>query len=381
MKEQENAVENLEEKSEEIVEEVKAELEETAEAVTEEVNVVEEEAEESVDAIENAEEVSEEVPEADLDSQLKNLKKNAAAELLVKKAKIIVDDAENQLDQCKLLLSNDLKDYDIAKQALKDNGMDASENLLAVLGYEAEEEESEVIEDTVVFEPKKALAPIVIQDVSSGAFTGFILALIAGFITIVGMVYVATEKIGMTLNISNVPTPESLAPVLKWYGTLVGITANQTVGMIVIALAALLVMWIVYKIRVSIKAGSNVHMAKAQLVAAEEYSVQKGTCKEEMDKVDVYIHEAIETLTMFQVILNEQKGKLERIKHFEDEKIETSDFHHKSTLEMKDTQELITVIKDFMSVPMSEEGKLSGKSSLFLHRAKSKIQKVIERLY
>ncbi len=381
MKEQENAVENLEEKSEEIVEEVKADMEETAEVATEEVKVVEEEAEESIAAIENAEEVSEEVTEADLDTQLKNLKKNDAAELLVKKAKIIVDDAENQLDECKLLLSNDLKDYDIAKQALKDNGMDASENLLAVLGYEAEEEESEVVEDTVVFEPKKALAPIVIQDVSSGAFTGFILALIAGFITMVGMVYVATEKIGMTLNISNVPTPESLAPVLKWYGTLVGITANQTVGMVVIALAALLVMWIVYKIRVSIKAGSNVHMAKAQLAAAEEYSVQKGTCKEEMDKVDVYIHEAIETLTMYQVILNEQKGKLERIKHFENEKIETSDFHHKSTLEMKDTQELITVIKDFMSVPMSEEGKLSGKSSLFLHRAKSKIQKVIERLY
>jgi hypothetical protein len=161
----------------------------------------------------------------------------------------------------------------------------------------------------------------------------------------------------------------------------VGVTANQTVGMVVIALAALVVMWIVYKIRVSIKAGSNVHMAKAQLIAAEEYSVQKGTCREEMDKVDAYIHESIKTLKTYQIILNEQKGKLERIKHLEDEKIETSDFHHKSTLEMKDTQELITAIKDFMSVPMSEEGKLSGKSSLFLHRAKSKIEKVIERLY
>jgi hypothetical protein len=48
---------------------------------------------------------------------------------------------------------------------------------------------------------------------------------------------------------------------------------------------------------------------------------------------------------------------------------------------MKDTHELIAAIKDFMSVSMSEEGKLSGKSSLFLHRAKSKIQKVLDRLY
>ena len=376
MKEQNEVIENLEEKTEEVVENITTEVEE----LKEELGEVKENVEEEV--TEEEEKISEELKdvEDDLDSQIQNLKKHDAAELLVKKAKIIVTDAENQLDQCKLLLSNDLKDYDIAKQSLKDNGMDASENLLAVLGYEAQEE-SEITEDTVVFEPKEALAPIVIQDVSSGAFTGFILALIAGFITAIGMVYLATEKIGMTLNISAVPTSESLAPVLKWYGSLVGVTANQTVGMVVIALAALVVMWIVYKIRVSIKAGSNVHMAKTQLIAAEEYSVQKGTCKEEMDKVDAYIHESIETLKTYQVILNEQKGKLERIKHLEDEKIETSDFHHKSMLEMKDTQELITVIKDFMSVPMSEEGKLSGKSSLFLHRAKSKIQKVIERLY
>jgi len=48
---------------------------------------------------------------------------------------------------------------------------------------------------------------------------------------------------------------------------------------------------------------------------------------------------------------------------------------------MQDTSELIHAIKDFMSVPMSEEGKLSGKSSLFLHRAKSKVQKVLDRFY
>jgi len=380
MKKLDEVAENHEEKNEEIVEEVKAEAEEAEKKIQEEEKAVEEEVEEDVEAAQNIEEVSEKVEEADLDSQVKNLTKNEVAELLVKEAKIIVDESENQLDQCKLLLSNDLKDYELAKQSLKKNGMDASENLLAVLGYEAEEE-NEVTEDTVVFKPKEELAPIIIRNVSSGAFTGFILALIAGFATIVGMAYVATEKKGITLDLSQVTTPEALAPVLKWYGSLVGITANQIVGAAVIILAALLVMWIVYKIRVSIKAGSNVHMAKVQLSAAEEYSVQKGTCKEEMDKVDAYIREAIGTLKTYQIILNEQKGKLERIKHLEYEKIETSDFHHKSMLEMKDTQELISVIKDFMSVPMSEEGKLSDNSNLFLQRAKDRIQKVLDRLY
>jgi hypothetical protein len=129
------------------------------------------------------------------------------------------------------------------------------------------------------------------------------------------------------------------------------------------------------------KASANLRMAEKQLEAAKAYSEQKGTCKEEMDKVDAYINDAIGTLTLYQVILNEQRGKLERIVHLEEEKIESADFHHKSNIEMQDTQELITYIKDFITIPMSEEGKLSGKSSLFLSRAKSKIQKVIDRLY
>jgi len=48
---------------------------------------------------------------------------------------------------------------------------------------------------------------------------------------------------------------------------------------------------------------------------------------------------------------------------------------------MRDTQGLINSIRSFIATAMSEEGKLSGKSTLFLHSAKSKMQKMIERLY
>ena len=376
MKEENEVVKNAEEEISELAEKAESYAEETAETIEEAVETAEEKMEEI------AENVEETVAEMDteVDEHIETMKKHDAAKILVQKAKIIVKDAEDQLEECKLLLASDLEDYEKAKQDLKDNGLNESEILLEQLGYKAEES-SISDEDTVLFEPKEEMAPIVIQDVSSGSFTGILLALIAGFMTLAGMVYLATEKTAMTLDVSKVPTAESVSPVIKWYASLVGMENNPLVGGVMIIVAVLLVMWVVYKIRVSLKASSNLQMAKAQLEAAEEYTRQKGTCKEEMDKVDAYIHDAIKTLKIYEVVLHEQKAKLERILHVEHDKIENADFHHKSSVEMQDTSELINAIKDFMSVPMSEEGKLSGKSSLFLHRAKSRVQKVLDRFY
>jgi len=365
-------IENLEEEVKEMDEASKTALDEVSEALEENVEELEKENEEIMEEI---------VEESVTKSTSKGLGKHAQAKLLVEETRTIVQDAENQLDECKLLLASDLKEYENAKQSLKDNGMNASESLLKKLGYESEEESIEIDEEMVVFEPREELEPIRIEEVSSGAFSSFILGLIAALVTVVGMVYVATMKLGVTLDVSKVPTEEVMKPILKWYSSAVGLPGSTTIGTVVIGLAALLVFFIVYKIRVSMKATANVHKSQAQLEAAKEYSVQKGTCKEEMDKVDSYINDAIGTLTLYQVILNEQKGKLERILHLEEDKIESSAFHEKSNIEMQDTQELIAYIKDFISIPMSEEGKLSGKSSLFLSRAKSKIQKVIDRLY
>jgi len=380
MKEQNEVMENLEEKTEEVVEDISTEVEELKEETAE----VKENAEDEV--TEAKEETSEELEEVDeveedLDSQIKNMKKNDASKLLVKKARIIVKDAEHQLDECKLLLASDLKDYDNAVQKLKANGMDASEELLTQLGYVSDEEESEEdknIEDVVIFEPKEEVAPLHIKDVSSGKFTGFVMGLLGGVITFGGMAFVASEKLGITVDLSQLTT---LEPVYSWYSRLIGLKGDMFYGRMFMILVALLVVWLIYKIRVSMKASANLNHATEQLAAAEEYTVNKSSCKDEMDKVDAYIHDAIKTLKTYQVIFNEQKGKLERILHIEESQSETASYHHKSLIEMKDTHEMIATVKDFMSVPMSEEGKLSGKSSLFLHRAKSKIQKVLDRLY
>jgi len=316
----------------------------------------------------------------DIDAQIANLGKQDAAVLLIKKAKHIVHDTETQMEACKLLLTDDLKEFDEAKASLKKGGMDRCEEMLGRLGYEGTDEGSVADEDVVVFESKEELSPLYIRDVSSGKFTGFLLALIVGMGTLAGLVYLATQKLGMALDIHKVPTMETCKPILTWFGGLVSMPKPE-VGGALLGLTVLFVMWIVYTIRVSMKAGNNLQFAKAQLAEAEEYAVLKGSCKDEMDSVDAHIKESIDTLKTYEVLLHEQQGKLNRINHLENREEEGVTYHPKSLKEMDDTYELIKSVQEFLNTPMSEGGKLSGKSTLFLQRAKSRLEKMIERLY
>jgi len=389
MSEQKEQNEALEVKSDELEEALKPEESETAPVSENEVDETEESAvseSEEESAVSETEESSEpeeveaaDEEEADIDAQIANLNKHDAAVLLIKKAKHIVHDAENQMEQCKVLLSDDLKDFEIAKESLKKGGMDECEEMLETLGYSGMDEENGD-EEIVVFESKEEVPPVYIRDVSSGKFTGFLLALIFGLATLLGLVYLATEKLGITLDLSKVPAPETYNAILSWFGSLIG-TSTPAVGGAMLAVAVLLVMWIVYTIRVSLKAGSNLQFAKEQLAKAEEYAALKGTCKDEMDSIDAHIKDAIETLKNYEVILHEQKGKLKRIHHFEKSDDESAEYHAKSLKEMEETYDLIKTIKEFLNTPMSEEGKLSGKSTLFLYRAKNRLDKMIERLY
>ncbi len=337
--------------------------------------------EESVSSEENSEVAQEEhtLEDSDALAQIANMKKNEAADMLVEKTKHIINDAEKQMEACKLLLEEDLKGYHEAKEALKSGALDESEELLTVLGVENEEDEGNK-EDVVVFEAKEELPPFIVKEVSSGKFTGFLMGLVAGILTFVGLVYLATEKVGMTLDVTKVPSADTAKQVFGWYATVFGGKPDLFLGGAFVLIVSLLVMWLVYIIRVSTKASANLAFAKEQLSDAEAYVKKKGSCKEEMDKVDAHIQDAIATLKSYEVILHEQNAKLKRIMHIEGHK-ENSAYHDKSREEMQHTRALVDTIKEFMSIPMSEEGKLSGKSTLFLHSAKSKLQKMIDRLY
>lgn len=309
----------------------------------------------------------------------KKQKKHIQALEMVEKSKTIVQNAQDQTQECKLLLMSDLEEYDNAKKSLYEGGLEECSKLLEKVGSHSVTTDEEVSPD-VVFEPKDEIAPLMIKNLSSGKFTGMIYGIIVGLATALGLIYVATEKLGITLDITKIPSQDVSESVMGWFATLVG-SENLYVGIAIFVAAILFMTSLVYLIRTALKGNANLHFATKQLAEAEHYTQQKGDCKTEMDKVDAHIKQSINILKMYEVLFNEQKGKLERIVHIEGQKEKSSEYHQKSYLEIRETRDLLSTIKSFMGVSMSEEGKLSEKSVLLLERAKANMDKVIERLY
>jgi len=345
-----------------------------------EENIHENQENTEVSEIENTNIVVEDDKQTQLDTPKIKEKKHKQALRLVEQAKQIVKDADEQTEACKLLLVGDLKEYEEAKNALREGGYDACTSLLEQLG-QTNQNDNEEEKNTVVFEPKEEVAPIVLKNVSSGRFTGLMLSLFSGVATAVGLVYFATQKLGMTLDVKKVPSNETLEKIATWFSTSVGLEPNLYIGAGIVGGASLVVMAIIYAIRVSLKGRKNLHFATKQLNEAERYTEAKSNCKAEMDKVDAHMKETVSLLKMYEVLFNEQKGKLERILHIEGSKEKSSDYHEKSFVEIRDTNELLYTIKDFIVTPMSEEGKLSEKSVQLLQRAKTQMDKMLERLY
>ncbi len=317
-----------------------------------------------------------EVEEKALITRSEKIKKHEAAKKLVDEAKSIVEASENELYDCKLLLQEDLAEYDDAKKSLNSGALNEAKALLSELGHTQVSNENEE-DDVVVFEAKDDVAPLTIKDVSSGMFTGMILALIGGLATLLGLLYLAAEKLGMTVDISKVPSSETLQTLFGWFGTQVGFKDDALNGGLLVGMVVLVVMMLIYLIRVGLKGGSNLRFAQQQMKDTQKYITHKTNCKTEMDRVDAHIKDAIGVLKDYEMILREQNGTLARIRHFEGKQPSLTGYHDKSVHEMNHTQNLIESISRFMATPMSEEGKLSGKSTLFLHSAKEVLQKAV----
>jgi len=322
--------------------------------------------------------VVEELGSTALTPVAKKLKKHLEAKKLVEEAKSMAHDSANEMQDCKVLLENDLRDYEDAKIALHSGGLDDAKALLVELGHNSVSD-LEVDEEEAIFDADDAES-IEIKDISSGKFTGFILSLLTGVVTFIGLIYLATQKLAIVLDVTKMPDTKTSSDISNWFSSLVGVENNAEVGMAIIALIVLVVMVLVYALRVGLKSGSNLRFANHQMKETQKYITHKANCKIEMDRVDVHITDAINTLNDYQLLLNEKCGTLKRILHFEGVNVEKHGYTHSSLLEMKETQHLIGIVQDFIMQPMSNEGKLSEDTMDSLHQAKEEVQTVLSKL-
>lgn len=307
-------------------------------------------------------------------------KKHLKTMHLIDKTRKMLKEINDREEECKRLLEKDIKAYEDARSRLKAGGLDACVALVNKLGYETKNDDLKE-EETAAFNPDKASTPLVLKDLSSGRFTAFLYALLGGGVTAAGLVYLAIAKLDITLDMTGLPSEDMIQSILAWFSTLLGLHEDVNIGAGVLGFLVVLVMTFIYVTRVNVKRRSNLHLAVKQFVETELYIEEKTNCKTETDKIAMHITDTIGVMRNYEVLLNEQKGKLERILFVEGEREKSIEYHYKSYTEILETKELIRAIMEYMNTPIVLEGKLSEKSVLLLQQAKDQADKMFKRFY
>ncbi len=304
------------------------------------------------------------------------------AEHIIVDAKKIIEDAETQLTECMLILNNDLKNFKESRKSLKEKSLEKSETLLKKLGFNSDmisEDKNEKVE--FGYKEQNDIEKVDIKKVSSGKFTSFILSLIIGAITTIGLLFFASSALKTDFDINKIQDIDYLEPLLVWIGQLFTANADLNIGIGVLAVITLLIMYIMYKIRVSLRASHNLREAKDSHEQAEFYCTKKDECKKEIERVDAHITEVIKTFDVYSVFLNEQNSKLQRILFIEDKQDNFDSYHYKSQMIIEATQILVDSINNMLSVPMSKGGMLSIESEEALFKTKTALNIFAQKTY
>jgi len=309
----------------------------------------------------------------------KLLTKNEEAKELIKSSSEIIEQADADVESTKNIVSENVNQFEKSKSELLNSTFTHGQVLLERAAYEySKKEEDEPFEISLgtVSESVK------VSNVSSGAFTGFLLSIIALIGTVVTWLYIASTKVGVTLNPEQLPPQEDLTSIFTWIGGgMTGGAGNPMFGEIITGVTALLVAWIVYKVRVSTKENKNIKVANRTLEESHIYAKSQQELKSDMEIINEHIISATATINDYRILLNEQNAKLERVLHVEGLKEENSEYHSSSKDIMQDSEELMRKVEDLFTIPITKDGKLNENSKFALIEAKALYNSYISKLY
>lgn len=303
------------------------------------------------------------------------------ADTIIDEAKSMVEKSDSETKSCLTILDEDVAKYEQAKSKLLNETLLESEAHIKAVEYDNSiTVDSE--EEAVNFDDIAKVEPIEVKSLSSGKFGAFILALIAGVAVVIGWVYVASNALGMAVDMSKVPAPDVQNKLLAWIGGgITGGEGNTTTGMIILAFTALVVMWVVYATKVYMRETHNLKTAQKVKEDVEFYCTKKDECQREMEKISEHIHKVITSIEISKIFLDEQNAKIRRIIYIEGEK-SFDELHQKSQNEIKNTNILVNGIRELISTPMaSPEGALSHEATAVLIKTARREEQYKEKLY
>jgi len=224
-----------------------------------------------------------------------------------------------------------------------------------------------------------------VKDISTGAFSGFLMALIAMIGVFGGTIYFIASKLGLDLKLEDFPNINLdisvYEKIFAFVSKLVLGEENFNYGLAIVGAVALLIGFIVYKIRVMLKESQNYKEANR---IYEETNIYIQNLKEQIDdfrKIGQHIKEIIPTITDYEYLLNENIAKLKRALHVEGQKEDFKDYHSTTVETLKDTKRLMRQAEELLTTPIIENGALKNDAVLVLNDTKNVYDYFISKIY
>jgi len=309
--------------------------------------------------------------------------KNDESKVMMQEAENLINKANKEVQETQSIVAQNVAAFEKEKLTISNTTITQSMILLEKVAYDYTKE---LPEEPFEISLGTTTEDVRVSNISSGGFTGLILALIAMAATLVGWIYVAAQKTGTALDpqklLETPPTPAEMEPLFAWIGGgMTGGTGNAQLGMATVGLSALFVGFLVYKLRVSLKESKNLKIAKNTYERSHNYVAQQKESKTEMEKIDAHINEVTPLLEDYRILLDEENAKLQRILHVEGQREESSEYHVTSQQIMRDTDRLMDRVEKLIMTPITKEGRLNEASQMALMEAKALYESFIAKLY
>ena len=350
----------------------------TAEAASEE-RAGKEEGEESPKPTEEAEGTKEEeAPPAATAAQPATNDKVELARMKIEAAQAKARECEAKVEKRLHEIEEDLKRFEQLEEGELHPVVAQSRKLLEEMGVEEVPEVRELVPPVDM--PNPEAERLHIPQISSGKGGAFFLALLGGVATVAGWYAFVAPKAGLPLIPKSVPDLSVCTKVASTLSEIFGQGPNPAVGGAIIVVSALIVMWLIYVVLVSIRGAKNLHQAEEVEEAVGHYCRQKEEGIDQIEAVHEHLENLERTVHKYEVILAELNAGLRRAQHIEEAK-SFDELHDKTKEAIKELEELLRELDALLNTPATIDGAVNEQSLEALRKAKRAINDHILRIY
>jgi len=317
-----------------------------------------------------------------IDNKRGKKNKSLEAKELIESSQHLVSQVDSDINECKIGISQAATNFDTKKRTFINETFKKSEELLKQVGleYGVSNGFNRPFELSLDSMNSNRLN---INSISSGRFTGVLLALLIGLITLFIWLYFASKKLNIPLEGLTLESIENnIDSVLEWIGSTIGIVGEPLIGGLVLGFSILITSCLVYAVRVHFKSSKNLRVAKKAFVESREYSLIQDGSKKEILRVDGHLRDSIISIENFGYLLNEQNGILNRIIHVEGLPFEEGHTYQPNSKKViRDINRLMKSIEDLLNTSITYNGTLNPESQKALSISKAVYDDFIARIY